>query len=179
MIATPAAFPPSVVIHPCRESALSSEGLSISLPKCLDGRSARMLCAVALRPLLSAGNRGYIDGSATEPRCLIADIEQGCRGPVVWRQLQQPFARRLPDADPTVAGRRLGYRGRCRCRYRGPDGGAAAGGRRPEAARRRTASPIAHPITVQRRSSHSSRCSGGKENLSQQALPWRWHSRSN
>ena len=178
MIATPAAFPPSVVIHPCRESALSSEGLSISLPKCLDGRSARMLCAVALRPLLSAGNRGYIDGSATEPRCLIADIEQGCRGPVVWRQLQQPFARRPLDTDPTVAGHRLGYRGWGRCRRR--CGAAAQRGRRPpEAARRRTASPIAHPITVQRRSSHSSRCSGGKENLSQQALPWLRHSRSN
>ena len=48
-------------------------------------------------------------------------------------------------------------------------------GRRPlGAARRHTASPTTHPITAQRRSSHSSRCSGGKENLSPQALPWLW-----
>jgi hypothetical protein len=76
--------PERPVIHPSRGSALSSEGMSISLPKCLDGRSARMLCAVALRPLLSVGDRGHIDGSATEARCLIADIEQRCRGPIVW-----------------------------------------------------------------------------------------------
>jgi hypothetical protein len=66
-----------------RGSALLSEGLSISLPKRLDGRSARMLCAVAL-PLLGVGDRGHIDGSATEARGLIAGIEQRCRGPIVW-----------------------------------------------------------------------------------------------
>jgi len=67
-----------------RGSALLSEGLSISLSKCLDGRSARMLCAVAFRPLLGVGDRGHIDGSATEARGLIAGIEQRCRGPIVW-----------------------------------------------------------------------------------------------
>src|ERR1700739_2293709 len=113
---------------PSGGSALSSEGLSISLPKSLDGRSARMLCAVALRPLLSVGDRGHIDGSATEARCLIADIEQRCRGPIVWRQLQQPFAGRPLDTDPTVAGRRLGYRGRCRGRYGGRRGCRGGGG---------------------------------------------------
>jgi hypothetical protein len=81
------AFVPQVssVSFQLKRSALSSEGLSVSLPKCLDGRSARMLCAVALRPLLSVGNGAHIDGSATEARCLIADIEQRCRGPIVWR----------------------------------------------------------------------------------------------
>ena len=61
-----------------------SEGLSISLPKRLDGRSARVLYAVVVRPLLGVGDRGHIDGSATEARCLIAGIEQRCRGPIVW-----------------------------------------------------------------------------------------------
>ena len=76
--------PERPVIHPSKGSALSCEGLSISLPKCLDGRLARMLCTVAFRPLLSVGDRAHIDGSATEARCLIAGIEQRCRGPIVW-----------------------------------------------------------------------------------------------
>src|SRR5271166_4987917 len=40
--------PERSAIHPSRGSALSSEGLSISPPISLDGRSARMLCTVAL-----------------------------------------------------------------------------------------------------------------------------------
>jgi hypothetical protein len=64
--------------------ALSSEGLSISLPERLDGRSVRMLCAVALRPLLGVGDRGHIDGSAAEARGLITGVEQRCRGAIVW-----------------------------------------------------------------------------------------------
>ena len=78
------AFAPKCRVIPLNWRALSSEGLSISLPKRLDGRSARMLCAVAFRPLLSVGDSGDIDGSATEARCLIADIEQRCRGAIVW-----------------------------------------------------------------------------------------------
>jgi hypothetical protein len=75
------------VIHPSSSSkgrsAPSSEGLSIGLPKRLDGRSVRMLCAVAVRQLLSVGDRAYIYGSATEARCLVADIEERCRGAIV------------------------------------------------------------------------------------------------
>jgi hypothetical protein len=71
------------MIRPSRGSALSPEGLSISLPKRLDGRSVRMLCAVAVRQLFSVGDRAHIDGSATEARCLIADIEERCRGAIV------------------------------------------------------------------------------------------------
>ncbi len=157
--------------------ALSCEGLSISLPECLDGRFVRMLCAVAFRRLLSLGDRGHIDPFAAEPRGLITHIEQRCRSPIVCRQLQQPFARCPLDADPTADGRRLGYRGwrgcGCSCGHRG----RRRCGRALRLRRRRTASPTARPITAQRRSSHSSRCSAGKKILSPQTLPWLRHRR--
>ena len=70
------------------------------------------------RPHLSLriGDRAHIDRSGPKARCLIADIEQRCRGAVVWRQLQQSFAPCRLNSDPTVAWRRLRDGSRCRLR---------------------------------------------------------------